>query len=124
MTDTILLVEDELLVRMAIGQHLEDCGYSVLQASNAQEALAVISRHPEIDVLFTDVRMPGPMDGLALAKWVIEHKPRMAVMVASGDTAKETVVKELCSAHSFTKPYDFDEVTTRIREVIQARRSS
>ena len=124
MTDTILLVEDELLVRMAIGQHLEDCGYNVLQASNAQEALAVISRHPEIDVLFTDVRMPGAMDGLALAKWVIEHYPRMAVMVASGDTAKETVVKELCGAHAFTKPYNFDDVTIRIREAIQAQRSN
>ena len=123
MTDTILLVEDEVLVRMAIGQHLEDCGYNVLQASNAQEALGVISLHPEIDVLFTDVRMPGTMDGLALAKWVIEHKPRMAVMVASGDTAKETVVKELCGAHAFTKPYSFDDVTIRIREAIQARRS-
>ena len=123
MTDTILLVEDEVLVRMAIGQHLEDCGYNVLQASNAQEALGVISLHPEIDVLFTDVRMPGTMDGLALAKWVIEHKPRMAVMVASGDPAKETVVKELCGSHAFTKPYSFDDVTIRIREAIQARRS-
>ena len=124
MADTILLVEDEMLVRMAIAQHLEDCGYDVLQASNAQEALTVISRHPEIDVLFTDVRMPGPMDGLALPKWVIEHKPGMAVMVASGDTAKETVVKELCGAHAFTKPYDFDDVTLRIREAIQSRRSN
>ena len=68
MADTILLVEDDVLVRMAIFQHLEDCGYCVLQAANAQEALAVMARHPEIDVLFTDVRMPGPMDGLGLAK--------------------------------------------------------
>ena len=122
MPDTVLVVEDEPLVRMAACLHLEDCGYSALQAANAHEALAVLGQHNDIDVLFTDVRMPGPMDGLGLAKWVIENRPRIAVMVASGDTAKDTVVKELCGAHAFSKSYNFDDVTRRIGEAIQARR--
>lgn len=119
--DTILLVEDEPLVRIAIAQHLEGCGYSVLEAENADQALRLLQKHFDIDVLFTDVRMPGSMDGLGLAKWVVQHRPSIAVMIASGHTAKDTAVKELCGAHAFTKPYSFDEVAGRIREVIQAR---
>ena len=122
MADTILLVEDQTLVRMAICQYLEECGYNVLQADDADQALALLQRHPEIAVMFTDVRMPGSMDGLGLARWVIEHKPRIAVIVASGHVAQETVMKELCGAKAFSKPYNFEEVTNHIREAIQTRR--
>lgn len=122
MAEVVLLVEDEPLIRMAASLHLEECGYHVLQAGNAQEALAVLMRRTDIDVLFTDVRMPGPMDGLGLAKWVIENRPHIAVMVASGDTAKDTVLKELCGAHLFTKPYKFEDLTSRIREIFRGRR--
>jgi DNA-binding NtrC family response regulator len=122
MAETVLLVEDEILIRMAAFQHLEDCGYTVLQAANAAEALEILKRYPQIDLVFTDVRMPGEMDGLGLAKWVIEHRPHIAVMIASGHAAKENVLQELCGAHAFTKPYSFDDLTVRIREALQARK--
>ena len=93
-----------------------------MQAANAAEALHILERHTKIDVLFTDVRMPGEMDGLALARWVIKNRPHIAVMIASGGTAKEAVMKELGGAHAFTKPYNFDELTSRIKEAILARR--
>ena len=124
MADTVLLVEDELLIRMATSQHLEECGYLVLEAENAAQALDILQQHPEVDVLFTDVRMPGEMDGMGLARWVIKNRPQIAVMIASGDTAKETVIKELCGAHAFTKPYKFDDLTSRIKEAILARRAN
>lgn len=120
--NTVLLVEDEPLVRMAAGLHLEECGYRLLYAATADEALALLKRHPEVDVVFTDVRMPGSMDGLGLVRWIVEHRPRIAIMVASGDSARDTVVKELCGARAFPKPYNFDEVTRHIQEVIQQRR--
>jgi DNA-binding NtrC family response regulator len=122
MSGTILMVEDELLVRMAISSHLEDCGFDVLQAEDADEAVKLLLVHSEIDVVFTDVRMPGSMDGLGLAKWVIENRPHVAVLVASGDSAKDTVVKELCGAKAFSKPYSFEEVTQHIRQALQGRR--
>ena len=118
---TVLLVEDEPLVRMAVGEHLEECGYRVLYAGDSDDALEILKLRQEIDVVFTDVRMPGSMDGLGLARWIVENKPRIAVMVASGDTAKDTVLKELCGAKAFLKPYNFDEVTQHIRDAIQAR---
>jgi DNA-binding NtrC family response regulator len=120
--DTILLVEDEVLIRVAICHHLEDSGYNVLQATDADEALSLLIRHPELDVVFTDVRMPGSIDGLGLAKWVIEHRPHIAVMVASGGAAKDTIVKELCGAMAFPKPYNFENVTQHIQEAIRNRR--
>jgi len=122
MADTILLVEDQTLVRMAISQYLEECGYSVLESEDADQALELLQSHPEIDVVFTDVRIPGSIDGLGLAKWVIENRPRIVVMVASGHTAQEVLAKELCGAKAFSKPYKFEEVTNHIRDAIQGRR--
>src|ERR1700741_695356 len=74
--ETILVVEDEVLVRMPISQYLRDCGYRVIEAANAQEAVTVLS-HEEtvVDVVFTDIEMPGALDGFGLAKWVREHRP-------------------------------------------------
>lgn len=122
MSDIILLVEDESLIRMSLVQHLEECGYTVLEAENAPDAIEILEMHPEVALVFTDVQMPGEMDGLGLAKWVIENRPRIAVMVASGHAARETIMKELCGAHAFTKPYNYDELTNHIRDVLKARR--
>ena len=124
MSDLILLVEDELLIRMSLVQHLEECGYTVLEAENAADAIEILEKHPEVALVFTDVQMPGEMDGLGLAKWVIEIRPRIAVMVASGQAARETVMRELCGAHAFTKPYNYDELTNHIREVLTSRKLS
>ena len=124
MADTILLVEDELLIRMALAQHLEECGYTVLEAGNSAEAIKLLLGHPQIAVVLTDVQMPGEMDGIGLAKWVTENKPQIAVMIASGHAAKDIALKELCGAHSFSKPFNYDELTTHIRGAIQARRLS
>ena len=124
MADTILLVEDELLIRMALAQHLEECGYTVLEAENSTEAIKLLLGHSEIAVVLTDVQMPGEMDGIGLAKWVIHYKPQIAVMIASGHAAKDTALKELCGAHSFSKPFNYDELTTHIRGAIQARKLS
>ena len=63
---TILFVEDEAIIRMDSIGMLEAAGFRVLEAEDSAEALAILADHDEIDVLVTDVRMPGPMDGLAL----------------------------------------------------------
>jgi DNA-binding NtrC family response regulator len=118
----VLIVEDELFIRMDVADHLEERGFTVLQACNAAEAIGLISAHPEIDLVFTDVRMPGEMDGLGLAKWIMDHQSHMAVMVASGDVGKKTIMDELCGAHAFPKPYRLDEVSAKIRATIEARR--
>ena len=81
---TVLVVEDEVLVRLVLAEQLRDCGYRVLEAGNAVEAIAVLEADIGVDVLFTDVQMPGPQDGFGLVRWTRRHRPHVKVIVTSG----------------------------------------
>ncbi|MCB8819946.1 response regulator [Microvirga rosea] len=82
----VLLVEDEPLVRMAAADELEEAGFQVLEAGNADVALAVLEvRSDEVHVLFTDVDMPGSMDGMALAEQVYRRWPHVLLLISSGN---------------------------------------
>lgn len=81
----VLLVEDEPLVRMTSADELEETGFQVLEAANADVALAVLeARSDEVQVLFTDVNMPGSMDGVALAEQVHARWPHIRLLISSG----------------------------------------
>jgi CheY-like chemotaxis protein len=81
----ILLVEDEPLVRMTAADELEEAGFHVLEAANADVALAVLEAcADEVQVLFTDVHMPGSMDGIALAEQVHARWPHVRLLISSG----------------------------------------
>ena len=81
--ETILLVEGDVLVRMPISQYLRDCGYKVIEAANAEEAMTVLShKETTIDIVFTDIEMPGAVDGFGLAQWVRQHRPGLEVLLA------------------------------------------
>ncbi len=81
---TILLVEDEALTRLMLVTELERNGHSVIEAADADQALSILRNDDSIRLLFTDVNMPGTMDGLALAKLVRAERPAIRVIVASG----------------------------------------
>ena len=81
---TVLVVEDEILVRLPISEYLRDCGYDVLEATDAREALALIEAGHVVDLVFSDVRMPGTMDGFALANWLRRNRPDVRVLLTSG----------------------------------------
>jgi DNA-binding NtrC family response regulator len=87
----VLLVEDELFVRMAAADALEDAGFEVIETANAQAAQEVLSNRDDVRVLFTDVKMPGPMDGLALASLVRRRWPHILIVITSGHLRRETV---------------------------------
>jgi len=80
---TILVVEDEKFVRMVAVEALEDSGFQVLDTGSAVEALDIMASH-EVSVLFTDIQMPGPIDGLELADIVAVRHPRVKLIVTSG----------------------------------------
>ena len=67
---TILIVEDEFLARAMLSDHLQECGFMVLEAANADEAIKTIQTGIPIDLVLTDIRMPGSMNGFGLAKWI------------------------------------------------------
>ena len=86
---TILVVEDELFIRMSAVGILQDEGFLVLEAMNSAEALDVLLRHAETNILMTDVRMPGRMDGLALVAQVQIDHPSIRSIVVSGNASAE-----------------------------------
>jgi CheY-like chemotaxis protein len=125
--ETILVVEDEVLVRMPISQYLRDCGYRVIEAANAEEAVAVLS-HTEtvvvVDVVFTDIEMPGALDGFGLAKWVREHRPGVDVILTGTLSRAVGQAEELCEQGPLPKPYDAQVVHNHIRRLLAARKAT
>ncbi len=79
----ILVVEDEELVRLSSCEKLEQAGFHVLEAADATEGMALLEAHPEIRVLVTDVRMPGWMSGIDLARQVGKKWPEISILVTS-----------------------------------------
>ena len=118
---TILLVEDELVIRMNVADFLIDRGFLVVEASNALEALGYLtSCVVEIDLVFTDVRMPGKMDGLALARWIQQHRVGLPVIVTSGDVGRENVsTKTFPADFFFPKPYELNTIAEAIVKLTQ-----
>lgn len=81
---TILLIEDEALIRMSTAAILEDEGYLVLEAASADGAQALLAQHPEIAIVVTDVQMPGSLDGLELVELLHRDFPHIRILVTSG----------------------------------------
>jgi CheY-like chemotaxis protein len=120
---TVLVVEDEVLVRLVISQYLRDCGYRVLEAAHAAEAIAVLQQpHLEIDVLFSDIDMPGAMDGFGLAQWTRSNRPSLEVVLTGNVSRAVNAAKELCQEGTVPKPYEPQLVHDRIRRLLAARR--
>ena len=122
--ETVLLVEDEVLVRMPIAEYLRDCGYKVIEAVNADEAMAVLlHKDTVVDFVFSDIEMPGAIDGFGLAKWIREHRPGLDVLLAG--TVPRTVqnAQQLCEQSSVPKPYDAQIVHDHIKRLLAARKA-
>jgi len=81
---TVLVVENEAIIRMMATDALEDSGLTVLEAADACDALLLLSQHPEIDLLFTDINMPGTIDGLDLAVRALRDRPELRLIMSSG----------------------------------------
>ena len=101
---TVLVVEDEVLIRMLAADSLADSGYNVLEAGDAVEALKILESHGDIDVLFTDVNMPGPMDGLDLARLLQDRCPDIGLVVTSGRGTPDPARLPMSSLY-LAKPY-------------------
>ena len=118
----ILVVEDEPMIRLALCTELEDKGFEVKEASCAADAVGILQEPGcPVDLVFSDVRMPGEMDGVGLSKWIFENRPNTPVILASGDIGKENAMKDLCGAEAITKPYSFDAAAEKIRVMIAKR---
>lgn len=113
---TVLVVEDEILVRLLITEELRLAGFTVVEAANADEALTILQSAAPIDLVMTDVRMPGSMDGLGLAEVVRSIRPELKIIVASGHLP--TLPASNTVDAFFGKPYDPARVVQRVKELL------
>lgn len=115
----VLIVEDEVLVRMAISAYLRECGYTVIEASSADEAIAVLESDHPVHVVFTDVEMPGAMNGFGLASWMRENKPKMPVILAGNHKKEAEAAADLCEyGPMLSKPYEPQQLLDQIRRLV------
>lgn len=122
----VLVVEDEAMIRLALSDYLQDCGFVVLDVGNAAEAIAALETKAfAVDVVLTDVRMPGEMDGFGLARWIRQHRPGLPVLITTGDKTRAETVVDLCEKNPIiTKPHDFRVVLARIRAAIEGSKKA
>jgi CheY-like chemotaxis protein len=88
---TVLIVEDEVLIRDIISEELEDAGFDVVRVGTADQAIATLEARLDIHLVFTDVDMPGSMDGLKLAAAVRDRWPPVNIIITSSQTRPTTV---------------------------------
>lgn len=117
----ILLVEDEVLVRMDMAWQLRSDGMAVIEATNADEAMAVLDSGAPIELMVTDVRMPGTIDGLGLSRLVRARFPQMKVVVVSGDDLTLSGNGQVADAF-VRKPHDAGDLTRLIRKLLELQR--
>jgi CheY-like chemotaxis protein len=112
---SILVVEDEIFIRMVAVDTLEDRGCVIHEAGDAREALSVLERTPGIALIFTDINMPGDIDGLHLAKEVAERWPHIEIIVTSG--AIRLTDRDIPDAGLFLpKPYSSADLVALVKD--------
>jgi CheY-like chemotaxis protein len=112
----VLVVEDEFLLRMNAAEMIADAGFDVVEAGNADEAIAILEARPDIHVVFTDIQMAGSMNGLKLAHFVRGRWPPIKIIATSGQHVfKEGDLPE--GGMFLTKPYSFDSISAVLREL-------
>src|SRR6267154_4128033 len=114
---TVLVVEDELLLRMRAVDIVEDAGFTPLEAVNADDALALLESRSDIDLLFTDIQMPGTMNGLKLAHAVHERWPSIKIILVSGQVTPNEADRP-ANSRFFEKPVEVQKMIAELQDMI------
>ena len=102
-------------MRMAVSESLRDAGYRVLEAATGEEAVSLLASFPDIAVLFTDIQMPGALNGAALTRLARRHNPNVTVIATSGAPAPPGM-----NADGFMpKPYPAEDVVRRVNDLLK-----
>ncbi len=118
---TVLVVEDETLIRLLASDSLRDEGFDVVTAASAAEAIAVLESGGRVDFVFTDVTMPGTMNGVGLVNWIRVLRPGLPFAVSSGVPRLRLFELGLRDEDTyFAKPVDFAVLVRHIRSVVTA----
>jgi CheY-like chemotaxis protein len=112
----ILVVEDEILIRSAVAEFLRGAGYRVVEAASAAEAVAIFASRTQIDLVFSDINMPGAMDGIGLVRWIADHHPGIHVILTSAISHARRAGE--IGAGFLPKPYRLAEAARRIASLL------
>ncbi len=113
----VLVVDDEAVLRFIASEVLEESGFQVLEAEDAKAALQVLADHPGVRVLFTDINMPGALDGLDLARETHARWPSIKLVVTSGrPKPPDSAIPD--SGRFVAKPYSPDLLVAEIRKAV------
>ncbi|MGH6835271.1 MAG: response regulator [Methylocella sp.] len=112
----VLIVEDEVLVRLSGADLLAEAGFEVLAAANADEALRILEATPAVRVVFSDIEMPGSLDGLGLARHICQRWPRIGIVLTSGHRIQADTIPR--QGRFLPKPYDGRVLVRHIDEIV------
>jgi CheY-like chemotaxis protein len=118
--ETILVIDDEVLVRLAISRYLRECGLNVIEAANSDEALLVL-QEPDLPVhtVLCGMTMRTGMDGFSLAGWLRTHKPGLPIILAGSHSAAAEAAADLCEhGPMLAKPYEPQILLDRIKRLL------
>jgi two-component system, response regulator PdtaR len=114
---TILVVEDDALLRMVAADTLEENGFGVVEAANADAALKLLEKRDDVRLLFTDIQMPGSCDGMDLARQVHARWPNILLVITSGQI-KPTEAEIPDHGHFIGKPYRASELLGELNDML------
>jgi CheY-like chemotaxis protein len=122
-SEVVLMVEDNKDLRVVTLKQLTDLGYRTLEAENARQALTILAAHPEIDLLFTDIVMPGGMTGTELAREAKRLYPKLKILLTSGYTARATAngFHDIEGLELLNKPFRKRDLAARLRSVLEGK---
>jgi CheY-like chemotaxis protein len=115
---TVLVVEDEVLVRDMIAEELRDAGFDVLEAGDGEVASGFLTASEAVDVLFTDIRLPGQLDGWAIARLARRLRSNLPVIYATGYTVDRSA--EVPGAIFLNKPYQPSQIVETIERLLRS----
>jgi CheY-like chemotaxis protein len=118
----VLVAEDEMIIRLAVAEHLRECGFQVVEAANGAEAQALILAGLEVDLVFSDIEMPD-VDGVTLVLWLAEHGVDAPIILTSGLTEALESAQATCANVSVfvPKPYLERNLAQHVRALLSQR---
>lgn len=121
-SNTIVVVEPDVLARTVLADYLRECGYRVVECANADDVLIILSAGRKIDVILSEVELGGDLDGFRLARQIRETHPTVEVLLTSGAANAADKAADLCDEGPLEKPYHPRDVVRRINRLRERRR--
>jgi CheY-like chemotaxis protein len=113
----VLIVEDEFLVRWAAAEFLRERGYAVIEATNVADAISIFELGTHVDIVFSDIHMPGGPTGHALADWLDQNHPNVSLLLTSASANEAENVSPSPKRRFIAKPYELGDIIAQIESM-------